>query len=261
MGIYNCANTLDEAIESILNQTYTNWEFIMCDDASSDNTYIIAKKYADLYPDKFILLKNDTNMGLNYTLNYCLKYATGEYVARMDGDDISLPDRFEKELNFLQNNSEYSIVSTQMEYFDENGVYGKSCMVEHPSKELFVHSTPFCHAPCMLRKVAYDTVGGYTIDKRLLRGEDFHLWIKLYSQGFIGCNLSEVLYKMRNDRNAFNRRKFKFRINEAYVKYLAVKLLKLPKYNYIFVLKPIVAGIIPKSIYKYLHKVRLSKHS
>ena len=119
MGIYNCSETLDDAINSILNQTYKNWKLIMCDDASSDDTYSIAEGYAQKY-NNIILIKNKKNMGLNYTLNKCLELVDTEYVARMDGDDISLPYRFEKEIKFLIEHSEYSIVSTNMYYFDEN---------------------------------------------------------------------------------------------------------------------------------------------
>ena len=101
MGIYNCADTLEEAIESIENQTYDNWELIMCDDGSKDNTYEIAKKYNEKNPEKFVLIKNEKNLGLNMTLNNCLKVAKGELIARMDGDDISLPERFGKMANFF----------------------------------------------------------------------------------------------------------------------------------------------------------------
>ena len=156
MGIYNCADTLGEAIESILNQTYTGWRMIMCDDASSDNTYQVAEKYAEQYPEKFILIKNEKNMGLNYTLNHCLKYADTKYVARMDGDDISLPERFETEINFLKENPQYAIVSAQMEYFDEEGVFGKSSQSGEAKAEDIPKGTPFCHAPCMVLKEAFD---------------------------------------------------------------------------------------------------------
>ena len=106
MGIYNCAETLSDAIDSIIAQTYDNWELIMCDDGSTDNTYNIAQEYKERYPDKIVLLKNEKNMGLNYTLNKCLEVASGEYIARMDGDDISLPTRFEKEIGFLNEHSD-----------------------------------------------------------------------------------------------------------------------------------------------------------
>lgn len=257
MGIYNCSSTLDEAIESILCQTYPNWQMIMCDDSSTDNTYEIAEKYVNKYPDKFILINNEKNMGLNYTLNHCLKYADGEYIARMDGDDLSKPDRFEKEVSFLLSNPEYSIVSAQMEYFDEKGVFGKSSMKEKPEKSDLVKGTPFCHAPCMVKREAYEIVKGYSVDDKLLRAEDYELWVKMYSEGIIGYNLPDVLYSMRDDRNAKKRRKFKYRLNEAYVRYLAIKRLKLNVVWMVYAIIPVIKGFIPTKAYMFLHKVRM----
>ena len=76
MGIYNCASTLNEAIDSIIEQTYSNWEFIICDDGSQDNSYEIAKEYEKIDPERFRVIKNSENKGLNATLNRCLKIAT-----------------------------------------------------------------------------------------------------------------------------------------------------------------------------------------
>ena len=126
MGIYNCAATLPEAIDSILTQTFPDWQLVLCDDGSKDNTYTVAKAYQEKFPDKIVLLQNERNMGLNHTLNRCLQAATGEYVARMDGDDISLPPRLEKEVAFLDAHPEYAIVSTPMIFFDESGDWGRS---------------------------------------------------------------------------------------------------------------------------------------
>lgn len=256
MGIYNCASTLDEAIQSILNQTYTNWKLIMCDDASTDQTYEIAKKYADKY-ENILLISNEKNKGLNYTLNHCLKYVDTEYVARMDGDDISLSTRLEKEINFLESHPEYAIVSSNMIYFDETGEWGKSKSIKEPVNKDFVSGTPFCHAPSMIRKKAYDEVNGYSEEKRLLRVEDYHLWYKMYLKGLKGYNIEEALYKMRDDRNAINRRKFKFRINEAYIRYLIVRDFNLSKVNYIFAMKPLIIGLLPSFFYEFLHKNRM----
>ena len=257
MGIYNCAETLPEAIDSILNQTYTDWQLIMCDDGSTDNTYQIAEKYRNQFSDKIILIKNEKNLGLNITLNNCLQYSTGEYVARMDGDDISLPTRFEKEVCFLDTHPEYAIVSTPMEYFDEQGTFRIGKGGGEPNIKTFAKGTPFCHAPCMVRKIAYDTVGGYAVSKKRLRVEDWDLWIRIYEKGYRGFNLSEPLYKMRDDRNAFKRRKFKYRINEARVSISAIKRLKLSKVNYIFAIRPILVGLLPTPIYRLLHKKRV----
>ena len=95
MGVYNGQATLAEAIESIIAQTYTNWEMVICDDGSTDRSYHIAKAYERQYPDRIILLENETNQGLNKTLNRCLLAARGELIARQDADDISLPERLE----------------------------------------------------------------------------------------------------------------------------------------------------------------------
>lgn len=256
MGIYNCADTLAESLDSLLAQTYQNFEIIMCNDGSTDNTFEIAKQYKDKYPNRIVLIENEKNMGLNYTLNNCLKYVNGAYIARMDGDDISLPLRFEKEVSFLDEHPEYAIVSTPMIHFDENGDF-KSCQGNgEPKVSTLAKGTPFCHAPCMVRKEAYDAVSGYDVDSKKMRVEDWNLWIRMYSKGYKGYNLQEPMYKMRDDKNAFSRRKFKFRINEARMTIQAVKLLKLSPVNYIYVLRPILVGLLPKHIYKALHLLK-----
>ena len=258
MGIYNCAATLPEAIDSILAQTYTDWELILCDDGSSDDTYAVAEDYRRRFPGKIVLLRNERNMGLNFTLNHCLEHATGQYIARMDGDDLSVVERFEKELAALEAEPELAVVSCPMIYFDETGDYGAGSVgSEYPAAAQLVHGPIHCHAPCMMRAEVMRAVGGYTVDRRLLRVEDWHLWLKIYAAGGRGKNLSEHLYKMRDDRNAASRRKFKYRLNEAHMAALAVKTLGLPKWKYIFVLRPILVGVMPGPVYRFLHKKKM----
>ena len=257
MGIYNCADTLPAAIDCILRQTYTDWELILCDDGSWDSTFAVAERYRQQYPQKIRLLKNEKNMGLNHTLNRCLAVATGEFVARMDGDDLCMPDRFEKEVRALEENPTMAVVSTAMEYFDENGTWGTCKVIRQPQPRDLLWGTPFCHAPCMARRAAFQAVGGYTDDKKYLRVEDYDLWVKLYAAGFRGINLEEPLYRMRDDRNAAARRKFKYRINEARVKHKAVRLLKLPVWCHVHALRPIIVGLLPEKVYTRLHKKRM----
>ncbi|MFR3893588.1 MAG: glycosyltransferase family 2 protein [Merdibacter sp.] len=259
MGIYNCERTLGEAIECILNQSCSNWELILCDDGSTDKTLQIAKKYQMTYPDKIILLENKMNLGLNATLNRCLTVAKGKYIARMDGDDRCSNIRFERELEVFSQNPELAIVSTDMEYFDESGIWGRISHPTDPTAKDFLHGTPFCHAPCLVKRDAYEAVGGYTEDTKLLRVEDYHLWLKMYKKGFKGRNIHEPLYQMRDDRSAYARRKMKYRINEAYVRCLAVKELGLSVFGYIFAFRPILVGLLPSSLYDFLHKRNLDK--
>ena len=258
-GIYNCADTLEEAIESILNQTVTDWQWILCDDGSKDETYQIACRYQRAYPDKFIVLQNEQNRGLNYTLNRCLSVATGEYIARMDGDDRCHPERFAHEMELLDAHPEIDIVSTDMTFFDETGTWGLIAHPDEPQARDFLQGSPFCHAPCMVRKRAYDLVGGYSDEKLLLRVEDYHLWLKMYAKGLKGRNIHIALYEMRDDRNAFARRKFRYRLNEAYVRLLVVRMLKLPLAGCVYALRPILVGLMPGWLYALLHKRRLAR--
>ena len=255
MGIYNCASTLQEALDSLYAQTFQDFEIILCDDGSKDDTYDIALANQRCH-ENIVLLRNECNLGLNKTLNNCLAVAKGEYIARMDGDDISLPTRFEKEVNFLDSHPEFAIVSTPMIYFDEHGEFRRgSVRNQYPTKYDFISGTPFCHAPCMVRVEAYNSVGGYSEDEKLLRVEDYNLWFKMYAAGYRGHILNEHLYKMRDDRTAINRRSYRNRINEAYVKRIGYRMLGLPWYYNIYILRPLIVGLLPKSIYKILHRI------
>ena len=258
MGVYNCADTLEESIESILNQTYKKWHFIICDDCSKDNTYEILKKYKKEYPEKFTILKNKKNMGLNYTLNKCLEKATSEFIARQDGDDISLPTRFEEELKIFEE-GDYALVSSSMISFDENGDFGVIRHPQVPTVNDFRFGSPFCHAPVIIRKKVLDEVEGYTVADHLLRVEDYHLWFKIYSKGYIGYNIQKSLYKMRDDRNAVKRRTFKNRLNETRLKFWGFNLIGVSKKYYIYILKPFILGLIPKSFYNILHRFKVKK--
>lgn len=254
MGIYNCETTLTDAVNCILNQTVNDFEIIMCDDGSKDGTYVKACELAEKTPMKIYVIRNDTNRGLANALNKCLKASRGRYIARMDGDDLCSPERFEKELRIFLEKPEISIVSSDMLQFDEKGIWGRASRPEIPKLIDFLHETPFFHAPSMMKVEALKKVNGYSEDERVLRVEDYHLWVKMYAAGFKGINIKDPLYQMRDDRNAFHRRKFKYRMNEAYVIAEAVKKLHLPIVYLIFALRPLILGIIPYPIYAILHR-------
>ncbi len=255
MGIYNCSSTLKEALDSLYAQTSKDFEIILCEDGSQDNTYEVAAKYATTHAN-IVLLRNEKNMGLNYTLNKCIEAASGEFMARMDGDDISLPERFEKQVKFLDEHPEFAMVSSAMSYFDQNGIFRVGTAKLYPEKKDFANGTPFCHAPSMSRLNIIREIGGYTVEKKLLRVEDYHLWAKLYKAGYKGANINEPLYSMRDDRNAFRRRTFKSRINEFKVRCLIHDMLELPLSCRVYALRPIIVGLLPRKIYQYLHKNR-----
>ena len=253
MGIYNCASTLQEALDSLYAQTFQNFEIILCDDGSKDNTYEVALENQRNHPN-IVLLRNEQNLGLNATLNKCLTVAKGEYIARMDGDDISLPIRFEKQVKFLDEHPEYAVVSAPMIYFDENGEFRRGAGKGEIEAQDFVHGSPICHAPCMARLDIVKSVGGYSVDDRLLRVEDYHLWFKIFAAGHKLYMMNECLYKMRDDRNATARRNWLTRRNECYVKHIGYRMVGLPFYYQVYAIIPILKYLTPIFIYNYFHR-------
>ena len=253
MGIYNCAATLQEALDSLYSQTYQDFEIILCDDGSKDDTYAVALENQRQHSN-IVLLRNEQNLGLNATLNKCLAAAKGEYIARMDGDDISLPTRFEKQVAFLDEHPEYAVVSAPMIYFDENGEFRRGKGKGEVVARDFVSGSPICHAPCMARTVAFREVGGYSVDDRLLRVEDYHLWFKIFAAGHKLYMMDECLYKMRDDRNAAMRRNWINRRNEAYVKHIGYRMIGLPFYYQVYAIVPILKYFAPRFVYDYFHR-------
>lgn len=239
MGIYNCASTLKEAIDSILAQTYTNWELILCDDCSTDNTYEIAKQYQQQYPDKIILLKNEKNSRLAYTLNRCLEAATGEYVARMDGDDISVPTRFEKQVAFLESHPDVVLVGTAMQRFTDDGSLGAIAFCEEfPDKDTpYKKGLVFNHATILAYRYVYDELGGYTVSPRTVRGQDRDLWYRFLAAGYKGANMQKALYLVRENEAAIKRRTAKDRWISFQTEIFGYKLLHYKWYRFI---KPLV---------------------
>ena len=253
MGAYNCSATIEEAVNCIINQSYTNWELIICDDNSSDNTYETICSLAEK-DCRIVVLKNESNLTLAPTLNRCLSVAKGKYIARMDGDDVCDKFRFEKEIEYLESHLEISLVSCHMEIYDENGVFGVIKHKENPSLKDFLKKSQFCHAGCMMRTEVLKKLGGYSVSDKYLRVEDYELWVRLYLAGYKGYNIQEVLYSMRDDRNAVKRRTLKNRRNESRVIRKVCKEGKFPFYLRFYALVPIIKWLTPTFIYKKLHK-------
>lgn len=254
-GAYNVENTIKDSVDSILNQTFQDWEFIICDDGSNDGTYNILKDYKEKFPNKFVILKNLENKGLNETLNTCLKYVKGEYVARHDLDDISHKDRLKKQVKFLDENPKYAMVGTNMEYADKKEVWGRTNLITEPQKKDFIKGSPFCHATMMIKKQVLKDVEGYATHKYALRVEDYDLWFRIYEKRYMGYNLHEYLYTMQDDRNAYKRRKYKYRINESVTMFKGFCRLKVDYKYYPVVLKPLLVGLIPYYLYKKIREI------
>lgn len=257
MGAYNCESTITACIESIRNQTYHNWEFIICDDCSTDNTlsilHMIQKK-----DDRIIILHNNYNMRLAASLNNCLSIARGKYIARMDADDESMCERLEKQVEFLESHSEYDVVGCDSIIFDENGERGIRKSVEFPTKSLLVRDTPFAHPTIMMKKSVYDDLGGYTSNKLTMRAEDLDLWFRFFENGYNGYNMQVALYKYREGESDFLKRSLKAGIQTSKVFWNGYKKIKIPIYKRIWVFKPIISALIPNKIMMWHHSEKLT---
>lgn len=192
MGVYNCQETVEESIESILHQTYENWELIICDDASTDGTYEKVLSYTKRHPERIRLIRNQQNQRLAASLNRCLAEARGELIARQDGDDLSVPIRLEKQVHFLDTYPEYDVVGTAMTVFDETGTKGVRALVSEPDRKVLARGTPFCHGTIMMRASAYKALQGYRSVKTTRRMEDIDLWIR-----FLLLGGKVLIYKSR----------------------------------------------------------------
>ena len=257
MGVYNTPNRdiLRTSIESILNQSFENFEFIICDDGCNDSTMKIIKELTK--KDKRVkLIKNEKNMGLAYTLNHCIEDSNGEYIARMDADDKSALTRFEKQVEFLDNNMEYAVVASNCELFDENGIWGRRKYPEIIKKEDFLFNSPIAHPTVMMRKEALESVGNYRVAKDTIRAEDYDLFMNMYANNYKIYTIQEFLFGIREDKKCFARRKYKYRIQEVKVRYKGFKKLKLFPKGIVYLIKPLIVGAIPPNLLKRLRKLR-----
>lgn len=262
MACYNCESTLRAAIDSILAQTYTEWEMICCDDGSSDCTLGILEEYKEKYPDRFVILENIKNKKLPYSLNHCLKYVKTELVARMDADDVSSPDRFEKQLKYLTDHPECDLVGTGIAVSDGASTKTVMIMPSHPVPKDMLHCSCFNHATIMTYKRVYDELGGYSLESRAERCEDIDLWSRFMMKGFVGHNIPDPLYTVIEDDSAVKRRSLKSRFKLAKTLRVICKRLDLkgfPAFKRIY--GQILLAFIPLPIYKWLHMKKIAKHS
>lgn len=252
MGAYNCADFVSNCIDSVINQTYKNWEFIICDDCSTDNTWEILKRYQEI-DSRIKPIRNDKNSKLAASLNRCLEYCQGEYVARMDADDICLQDRLQVQVDFLNNHQEYAVVASAANVYDGEKITSVRCVKEVPTKEDVIFGPTFMHPTIMMRKEVYDDLGGYTVAQRTERGQDWDLWFRFFEKGYKGYNLQEPYIQYHESKNDFKKRTMKTAKMYFKTALYGYRLIHVPAYKYVYAFKPIVAALIPGKLINKLH--------
>lgn len=194
MSVYNGEKYLREAVDSILNQTFEDFEFLIINDGSTDRTADILQSHDD---PRIKIINNKKNIGLTKSLNKGLHLSKGEYIARMDADDVSMPERLEKEIAFLETHRDYAVVGTFVKIVNDNS--GGIQLLDRPIedvqiREFFRRDNCIAHGSAMIRKTCLEDVGPY--DESIVRAQDYDLWLRL-SDKYSLANIPEYLYVWR----------------------------------------------------------------
>ena len=195
LPVYNAERYLKKAILSIINQTYKNLEVICINDGSTDESEQIIRELK-AKDSRIVYVKNEENIGLIKTLNKAIEIASGEYIARMDADDISLPDRIEKQYKFLKDNN-VDICDCNIKYINENNKQiNKSAYMPLTNKGLIFYSffkTPLIHPTVFSKSVVLKT-HKYLFSDITIHCEDYELWTRLINSGVKIAKMKDVLY-------------------------------------------------------------------
>jgi len=194
MPVYNTAKFCWESIESILNQTFKDFEFIIIDDYSTDWSYDICKEYAKK-DNRIKLFRNEKNMWISYTRNKLIELSNWKYIASQDSDDISLNNRLELSYNYLENNKDFVVVSWDNIIIDEKWKEIWYRKYSDNIDKIILKKSPVSNPASMFRKNIFLEVWWY--DKELNYGEDYDLWCKFYAKWYKIKNLWEILIKLR----------------------------------------------------------------
>lgn len=193
LPVFNGEKFLRDAIDSILAQTYTNFELIIINDFSTDHTESIILSYND---DRILYIKNEQNLGVANTLNKGIDLAKGQFIARMDADDISKPDRIEKQMAYLDSHPEVAVIDCIMEYIDENGQllnrYNNAITTPEDIKARLSSTNCIGHPSILVRRAIFDTYR-----YRRIYYEDYDLWLRVVNDGHIIHKLNEPLLLYR----------------------------------------------------------------
>ena len=204
MPVYNGEKYLREAIDSILNQTFTDFEFIILNDGSIDRTEEIILSYND---PRIVYIKNKENLQIVKTLNKGIGLARGKYIARMDADDISLPIRFEKQIKYMEKNPQIGVCGTWLQTFGTRHEKWKMPVSHNGIIMRMLFHSSLMHATVFFRKsmiMPYKKIYNEAFNK----AEDYELWIRL-SDKIEFANIPEILYYYRIDDTAKKRQKYK----------------------------------------------------
>lgn len=254
---------LEQAVRSILNQRYENLELLICRNGSGVQANRLLMEIAN--QDARVRLLDDgadTPMAsglisdLAARLNRCIGAARGDYVARMDDDDVSFPERLERQMAYLHDHPEIAFVGSNVELIQNEASAGMRVLPEHPTVKDFLFVQPFIHPALMFRKDALIAVGGYCEALRCGGCEDYDLLLRLYELEYRGANLRTPCLRYRLPDIGKKKRTFHARVNEMKTRYIRFRSLGLLPKALPYVVKPIAVGFLPEAVLRKLKDMR-----
>ena len=196
MSTYNSEDTVSKSIESMLNQTYENIEILIVDDCSDDNTYKICENYSRTN-DNIFLFRNNKNIGLTKSLNKLLKHSKGAYIARQDADDTSMPERIQKQFEYIKSNKLDGCAARSNIIGHKRVIPGLSYFF--PIKLIMKYKNPFIHGTLFIKKSVLSDLGGY--DERFIYSQDYKLMSDILQKGYRLSIIKTPLYNLNFTNN------------------------------------------------------------
>ena len=214
MSVYNAEVFLSKSIDSILTQTFKDFEFILIDDGSKDDSYQLMQKYEN-DDSRIICFKNEQNLGLPASLNIGIANAKGRYIARQDADDYSFPERLQKQFDFMEQNSSIHLCGTNCRRVDIEGnvIYEKTiyAKIKDFKSFLFERKSIFPHGSAFMRSETLKQIGGY--NENFYYSQDGELWLRFLKQGYGIKVLPDILYDFtwgprKNDKKIYGQKTY-----------------------------------------------------
>ncbi|WP_062051726.1 glycosyltransferase [Bacillus sp. JCM 19034] len=249
MSVYNDEQYLEESVESILNQTYENFEFLIIDDASTDGSYEILKEFAEK-DQRIKLIKNKENKGLSYNLAEGVSQATTKWIARMDADDIAREDRLLLQMNYVAEHPNTDIIGSYVMDIDAKGneIELRKVPTTHEKIASLIWTCPFIHPTVLFKKKAIEKVGSY--DKNLRRRQDYDLWFRCQEGKLQFHNIDQPLLYYRATDDYYKKNDIKVQFQQVKMGFTGSWKVKASPIAYIGVTVSFLKGILPYRIRK-----------
>ena len=247
MSVFNEEEYLKESLESVLGQSFREFEFLICDDSSSDTSSRIISGFTD---KRIKFIRNKTKLGLTKSLNKLIKMSRGEYIARMDADDISLPERFKIQTDFLDKHHDIAIVGSWAILINTKGRklrLKKTPIGFEKIRNSVVAANPFIHPTVMYRKKTFEKIGIY--NEKYIYAQDYELILRLL-KGHLGANIDKplILYRVANPKSISNIRLKQQEIFALKARLEAITKMGYPIWNSVYLIKPLLSYLVPAPV-------------